>query len=284
MDAMPSLFPDYKYFELVAPRKHARRDALLNLRSTYLMDVAKAFFNNIARTDSFSWFPAHVAAKALRKPGEEDEDDDDARRLRIGVPFINEMLRHELGANQSMQNILFSIVIESWTAFETLAADLWAVALDEGLPEWRKRGGVRYDKPRFCDSEPLNEIDFAAVADPQENYGSFLRDTEKLSFQKLPKIIEAYRVVFRKKSEELFQKEDRYIFALSAVRNVIVHKAGVADRKYVAAVKQFSELNSIAKDKPIHLDGDIVRKLKNAAINVGNGLLSFVDQRLESNT
>src|SRR6266487_3866788 len=63
---MPSLFSDYKYFELVSPGKQARRDRLLNLRSTYLRDgVAKAFFDNIARTDSFSWFPAHVAAKAL---------------------------------------------------------------------------------------------------------------------------------------------------------------------------------------------------------------------------
>src|SRR5437016_14619724 len=108
---MPSLFPDYKYFELVAPGKHARRDKLLNrIRSARLRDVCKAFSENIARTDSFCWFPAHVAAKALRKRRKVDE----ALRLKIGVPFINKLLRHDWGANQAMQNIMFSVVLESW--------------------------------------------------------------------------------------------------------------------------------------------------------------------------
>jgi hypothetical protein len=44
-----------------------------------------------------------------------------------------------LGANLSMEAILFAAVTETWTAFETLCTDLWFAALDHGPPEWRKR-------------------------------------------------------------------------------------------------------------------------------------------------
>jgi hypothetical protein len=185
------------------------------------------FFNNVARTNSFCWFPAHVAAQALREQFWRDyatlkvtrklnlrktaydndtekvisgeirrirraqRDDSDTRRLKIGVPYINNLLGHELGSDQSMEAILFSVVIESWTAFEALVADLWFTALDYGPPEWRKRAASRYDKATAADSEPPVSLDLNRIADPQEKYGSFLRDTEKVPFQKMQNIMTA---------------------------------------------------------------------------------------------
>src|SRR5438045_1939730 len=126
--------PDYKYFELVRPRKHARRDRLLKVHPC-LKQVAHAFFTNVARTDSFCWFPAHVSSTALphqlwrdyavlkvkgklnlSKATYEDDtekaifeeiqklkrahamagkDDSAKRRLKVGVPYINELLSRE---------------------------------------------------------------------------------------------------------------------------------------------------------------------------------------------
>lgn len=313
-------FRDWKYFDLIHGRQ-VHRDQLLKVRSKHLQTVANAFFNNIARTDSFSLFPAVVAAEALRDQlwrdyaifkltgkvslrkrsyGEKTEAAINRqiiklgkaagrrfikgnhaelhRRITSGVNQINEMLRHETGANQSMQNIMFAVVLESWTAFETLAADLWFTALDHGASEWRKRSGIKYDKP----SESSEITDPSTIADPQREYGSFLRDTGKVPFQKLPNIITAYRTAFGKTVQEKLFGKDPYIFALSAVRNVITHKAGVADRKYVSAVKNVPELRTVVINTPIRLNGVIVRKLRNAAITVGNELVLFVDEQLSN--
>jgi hypothetical protein len=72
-------------------------------------------------------------------------------------------------------------------------------------------------------------------------------------------------------------KSNSYIQALAAVRNVIAHKAGMADEKYIKGVKSFPELNGIALNALIHLDGEIARKLSNAAISLGHQLILFVD-------
>src|SRR5207342_2896082 len=97
-----------------------------------------------------------------------------------------------LGANQSMEAILFDVVIESWTAFETLAADLWYTALDHGPEEWRKRTALKSNKFKGGDQEPAASLDLAKIADPQKTYGSFLRDTEKITFQSLHLIKDWY--------------------------------------------------------------------------------------------
>jgi hypothetical protein len=56
-----------------------------------------------------------------------------------------------------------------------------------------------------------------------------------------------------------------------------LHKAGIADATYKNEVAKFSELNSVEENKHIRLDGEIVRKLRNAAIAVGIELLLYID-------
>src|SRR5205809_1735270 len=57
--------PDLKYFALIHGR-HARKDRMLKIKSKCLEEVMVTFYNNLARTDSFSAFPAVVAFEALR--------------------------------------------------------------------------------------------------------------------------------------------------------------------------------------------------------------------------
>ena len=151
--------------------------------------------------------------------------------------------------------------------------------MDNGPEEWRKRAGLKADKSKGRDFEP-SDFDLNKIADPQKNYGSYLRDTEKVSFQKIHLIKDWYKTAFGKKVQQTLFASDACIDALSAVRNVITHKAGIADRKYLEAVKTFPELNTVVQNKSIRLHGGIVRKLRNAAIIVGNELVTFVDGQL----
>jgi len=166
---MPSpFFLDWKYFDLIKPGKQAERGWVVKVQSPCLKEVVNAFFNNIARTDSFCLFPAEIAATALQNQfwrdyavfkvtGKLAHNEQkrinvqieqaiakeiekrkktwkkkffssgmnlaDERRMTVGVGHVNRMLESEIGADQSMKNILFSVVVESWTAFETLSAD-----------------------------------------------------------------------------------------------------------------------------------------------------------------
>src|SRR5437773_11292243 len=103
---------------------------------------------------------------------------------------------------------------------------------------------------------PLTEAEIDALPDPQKEYGSSLRERGRVSFQGFKKIVAAYKIVFRKKAETLFER-DKAILALAAVRHVIAHKSGFADRTYINAAKDFRELLQFAKiqlKQPIPLD------------------------------
>lgn len=320
-----SWFTDYKYAELLRTGG-VRRDTALNPRSQCLRPVSGAFFENVARMDSFCLFPAEVAATALqtqlwkdyailkvtgklkindsRRFDEKTEkaiakeikklkaaqkrkffagkDDGGKRRMTEGVAYINKLLGREIGAMQSMEAILFSVVVESWMAFETLAADLWFTALDHGPAELRKRTLLKAKKFKSPEGdEETFSVREEELPDPGKLLGSFLKEADKISFQKLRLIVFWYKTAFGTKSENLFKEvSDGYIFALSAVRNVIIHKAGQADKKYITSVKSFPELSRVAQNKFIHLDGEIARKLSNAAISLGHRLLLFVDETI----
>ena len=74
---------------------------------------------------------------AQRKRFMAGKDDRHKRRMTVGLGHINEMLDGDLGTNQSMEALLFSVVVESYMSFESLAGDLLYKALDSGPSEWR---------------------------------------------------------------------------------------------------------------------------------------------------
>lgn len=323
-----SFFQDYKYFELIRPLRSRRsgRGTPVILRSGYLNEVNNAWSENIFRTNSFSLFPAEVAATALQKqlwmdyaifkvtgkltPKESPRfgkktqiaiakeiekqrkawekkffstgmNAADKRRQTVGVDYINQLLRREIGAMQSMESIFFSVVIESWMAFETLVADLFYQALDHGPGEWRINVQSKHKEFQGgSDWEPKKVLP-ATPSDPQESYGSSLKDINAISFQKFRLIKFLYWTAFGKEVERLFFETDSgYIRALAAVRNVITHNAGIADETFVNEVKKYPELCRGGANKPILLDGEIVRRLRRVALTLGNALINHLDDAL----
>ena len=112
-----------------------------------------------------------------------------------------------------------------------------------------------------------------------------MKDNQAILFQRFRDIKFWYKTAFGQNVEQLFKKtEGGYIKALSAVRNVILHKGGTADAIYRNEVQKFPELKHVQENKLIELDGEIVRKLRNAAIALGVELLLFIDGALEQST
>ena len=198
----------------------------------------------------------------------------------VGIAFVEQNLTSDTNMRESMTALLSTIVLESWTAFESLASDLWVAAVDQGPKDIRNR--VMLSKTLLVPddqitAEKIHELEY----DSSRQLGSFLRDVGKVSFQKLDYIRRFYCAAFGKEIDQLFEKtEDGYIFALSAFRNALIHKAGKADRRFVKTVARFEEFRSINPKDHLMLDGEIVRKLHNSAIVLGWELIGFVDNVL----
>jgi hypothetical protein len=65
---------------------------------------------------------------------------------------------------------------------------------------------------------------------------------------------------------------------LSAVRNVLVHKGGIADSEFVNTVKQFPEFSGISIGTRIPVDGKMIRDLVGPAIEKSIALIRAVDE------
>ena len=196
---------------------------------------------------------------------------------RWGVEYIEQLLATIIPMRKSMEGILSAIIIESWTAFESLSSDLWVAAVDYGPRELRLRVANTNQLLKPDDNIGPKQL-FEAEYDPSKNYGSSLRELGRVSFQKLDYIKRFYAIAFNHDLEQMFKEvEDGYIKALAAFRNALIHNAGKADKHFTRQVASFPELRSIKPNEPLLLDGALVKRLQNTSLSLGTRLLQFVD-------
>lgn len=193
----------------------------------------------------------------------------------IGVGYIE----HRLGIPGQeavpigVEALFSTIIIESWTTFETLARELWVVALDEddGTINSRVQVAGVLQKPRKRIKPTFN---------PKTHQGSFQSETRQVTFQRLEDIKKLYSAALGQPAEAAFNLEDGYIDVLNAFRNVIVHKRGKADSTFCDQVANFPEYKSVSEGEGIPLDGHITNKMRDAGMYVGRKLIQLLDAEL----
>lgn len=179
----------------------------------------------------------------------------------------------------ALDALFASVVLGSWTAFECLVSDVWVSAVNLGPKEFRqkveKSRAVREKKDSLSDESVPSDLD------PLVNYGEYLREERLVNFQTFPNIQKFYSVLFDKPTiEKLFKTSDPYIAALAAVRNVLAHKAGIADKTYEKQVKDFPEYAKFKDQDEVLLDGASAKRLYWAAAVTGTVILSHIDDIL----
>jgi hypothetical protein len=308
---------DFKYRAIAWTPVGDRRWDLRDFRSECLHRIAVAFLTNLQRTSSFALMPAHLAWLARldqlwtdyidimlgRSINPESKNysprisyeeaqvirpflekfctlsESDAKGLinNVGIAFVEHNLESDEDMRESMMAVLSTIVLESWTAFESVVSDLWVVGVDKAPKDVRLRiaNSTRLLKPDDnIGAKELLDVEF----DPSSNYGSSLRELGRVSFQKLDYIKRFYSIAFDHDFGKMFSEvENGYINALAAFRNALIHNAGKADKKFVKNVQSFEEFRTVKPKDTLLLDGEIVRKLHNSAIVLGWELIKFVD-------
>jgi hypothetical protein len=233
------------------------------------------------------------------------------------VPQLaNDVKEFEVGIDA----FLAAVIVNGWTAFETLAGDLWVqsvnaqpryIAALTGTGNRIKSIMAARGKTKTTDEASENEIKddlednnlyeksgdksiplglMCKITSSDYNFsksmGNLLVEAERVKFTSLREIRKAYSLAFpdnvrRAKSARIDTAlANRGLDALSAVRNLIVHKAGKCDSDYIEDCKSSPTAPRLKEGETLQLDGELCQALIDRAINVGIELVNAVDSWL----
>jgi len=223
-----------------------------------------------------------------------------------GYDFTRALANFELLLEQNpemdgaVRDIFSSQLIGAWTAWETLAGDLWKMALNLHPATLVNLLGLkrRIEKKvtgKWDTLEPTSgkrespEITISMMAaatdgsfDARDKMGTILK--EKFSFQRLSGIREAYSAAFSRDSDRVDSAlADTALDKLNLIRNVLLHNAGVVDRAFLDGANNLPWNTQTELDKPIPLNGEIVRDLINPVLQLGVDLIHAVDGWIATN-
>jgi len=156
--------------------------------------------------------------------------------------------------HDSLHNVLKSALIQSWTAFEVLAEDLWKAAVSE-----------------------------------RPNLESALTEKEKraMGFRSRRKIRLAYQFTFKHNDVAIRSAlKPSALDVLVVVRNVIVHSSGKVDdffKRDSAGLSELDHFGILPIGTAIAFDGVFVRSVIDCALPCGYALLKAIDDWLVAN-
>ena len=115
----------------------------------------------------------------------------------------------------------------------------------------------------------------------QTHPGSYWLEIKRASFRRLDDIRTFHIAAFGDEIKKLFVEiEEGYIEVLSSVRNLIVHKRGYVDVEFLGKIQRFPAFNDVTERTLLLLDGEQVKKMRDAAMNLGRKLIQVADAAL----
>lgn len=193
----------------------------------------------------------------------------------LGGMYVDLVLETDSGVRNSMDALFASIVTSAWSAFEGLAADAWVACINGGPVKMRQRAMLEAIRPEgHSPKKAMSDVE----SDPMLDMGRFLIESRSISFQSLQAIKDAFKLILGDDGIEKIINKDEYLKALSAVRNIIIHRQGRADSKFFRETQQFPEFRGYKTNDLVLLDGEIVKTLRDSAAYVAMALLEDLDE------
>jgi hypothetical protein len=182
------------------------------------------------------------------------------------------------------------MLTSTWTAFEALAGDLWEAAVNVRSDRFADLGGIG---DRIQKEAEMRGSRVVSNKDPLANYinnakkkgkkyrkrrGTRYRDNGTVSFDTLPKIRAAYSWAFKAPSAGIDDALcDPSLEVLVVVRNLLAHKAGTCDRRYVNDARAVPGCPRVGRGKQFPLRGDVVANLIKPVVGAAMRLIAAVD-------
>lgn len=287
----------------------------LEIKTSGIRQAAFAFFQNVTRLDNIalgmpmfvcmakhvgehgsigmSWGEERVTASAVRvvPVGYEEAASEHtirtffSRRWETVAEYLDEFPELANDVQTALHNIeswsrlgdyaidawLASIITGAWTTFEVMATDLWECALNCHPHELTNMGD------KSISLKMLQKYGY----DLRAKMGTLLKD--KLGARGLEEIRKGYELAFSKNRVNIDKAiMDESLTIIQAVRNVIVHRAGIVDEKFCEQAKKSVLLSRLEPDDKICLDGELVKALVEPVIQCCLDLLLAVDRWLQN--
>jgi hypothetical protein len=205
--------------------------------------------------------------------------------------FLDELPILPLG----IETVLSGVVTGTWTAFETLATDLWVTAVN-ARPMTLGTNAYLAPKRDLVDTDTRDKLGSLSI-DILRQYGfnlgssmgTMMHEKRIATFNTLDDIRNAYAQAFciRRNGTRSPLPEVKNWFSgpdyeklrvLEALRHVLVHRGGRADKAFLDRVEDKAQVFSVSKREDIVvLDGAIVRDYCNAGVKRALVLLRGVD-------
>jgi len=159
--------------------------------------------------------------------------------------------------------LLASLLVSSWTTFETLAGDLWESAVNA--------------RPKLAANVSKSiKIDMLQKHGPQK-LGTILREQREAGFATLEEIRISYKRAFVEHGDRVQASLiGNALDALALARNLIVHKASRCDEEYARRSKGLPQLPQLEIGQELLLNGSLVRSLVEPATIAARDLIAAV--------
>ncbi|QDU31947.1 hypothetical protein ETAA8_71090 [Anatilimnocola aggregata] len=220
--------------------------------------------------------------------------------IETSATHIDLLARERKEIENGLTAVMEAIITAGWTAFEVLASDLWEAAINANprhLADLRgngKRinkmlGGAKtsdVDTGSFGNDGPSKAVQLGDIHrvtqgsfDLDNKWGTLLKHSFK--FSTLTGIREAYSKAFDRNSSAIDDcLANKSLNSLSLVRNLLVHKSGIADVDYIDKQPDAPNAPALYFGIRIPIDGELVESLVAPPLECGNRLLAAVNDWL----
>jgi hypothetical protein len=203
------------------------------------------------------------------------------RKGDVHVPEVNDAVEPDyarmnmaiMASYPETRQMMYAQLVLAWSAFESLAGDLWEAAINvrPDMLATRLNTTLTFDQIRRATS--------GAGCTPY-NLSGKIGTAMALSedFISLDKIRTKYKTIFKKSSAEINKiLSHTSLDALSALRNVIVHNGAKADADYQEDRKKaYKRLVNTALGRTVHVDGRVVKRILSPVHKCGFDLINAV--------
>ena len=223
--------------EVTAANIKAQHDFIFQAGKTYQVPATKEAFEKLMVEEI-----KKRAEKKFKETG--SLKDAIGYDLERGIKAFDEFLKRTTTLDGAVRAVLESQITLSWTAFETLAEDLWNAAL-------------------AC------------------HPGSA---TQKPYFRRLESIRETYKCLSPTSNEINAVLASPDLRKLNLVRNVLIHKAGIVDQQFLDGAAEIAWNSGDTLGQLIRIDGARVKELVNPMVRSGEELIRSVDRWITAKT
>jgi hypothetical protein len=174
-------------------------------------------------------------------------------------------------AREGIEAMLAAMVMATYAAFETLAADLWIVAVNRHhllATNWIEKNQDR--------QLPINVIAGYGF-DVSGRMGTLLHDTKKVSFESLFDIKKLYTQTFKGEIDDAFEPVNDLLKA-EKTRHLFAHRGGLIDQKFKDQMKDHPEYAGAVVGERLRLTGPVTGAHVSACTRSGVALIKAVDR------